>query len=102
MEILGKLTKVDYWRWRFEAKDLEACQLKLDLQKANWEKQQKDLDIANLKHHMAKGFIKDAEEKQVIRKKEFFDFIEALEKKLGFELRNAAIDDYTLEVKKLD
>lgn len=102
MEILGKLTKSQYWSWRFHAKDLEAEQLKLDLQKEKWERQQRELDIANLKHHMAKGFIKDLEEKQVIRKNEFSQFIEALEKKLGFELRNAAIDDYTLEVKKLD
>lgn len=102
MEVLGKLTYKQYWHWRFMAKDLEVEQLKVDLQKAIWEKQQKELDIANLKHHMAKSFIKESEEKQVIKKKEFSDFIDTLEKKLGFQLRNAAIDDYTLEVKKLD
>lgn len=55
-----------------------------------------------LKFLMAKGAVRDLEEKQVNKKKEFSDFIDTLEAKLGFKLRDAAIDDYTLEVKKLD
>lgn len=102
MNIRGKIKRTTYWEWRFYAQEMHNEQLKADLEQKKFDCQEKEIEIAKLKQVLYKGAIKAQHDKALGKKHEFEKFINDLELKLGFSLKNCAIDDNTLEVKELD
>lgn len=102
MNIRGKIKRTTYWEWRFLAQEMHNEQLKFELEQKKFDLIEKEIELVKLKQVLYKGAIKSQQDKSLGKKQEFEKYIKDLEEKLGFSLKNCAIDDTTLEVKELD
>lgn len=102
MNVRGKIKRVQYWEWMYQALSMHNEQIKAELEQKRFEIQEKDLELQKLKQVLYKGQVKLAQERALGKKKEFENYIKDLEDQLGFSLKSCAIDEITLEVKELE
>lgn len=100
-EIIGKLTKEQYWEWRFKIAEMQKCQEKILAAERLGEMMRKDIEIAQLKVALYKNHVEQTRINLSSAKDEYESFKKDLTTIIGFEITDCIIDEITLEVKKI-
>lgn len=100
-KILGKLSKEQYWEWKYLVADSFLANEKIKAKSAHYSLLEKDLEIQKLRCEMYKSVIRAEQDKLQLVKENLETFYNRVEKENGFNMRNSVIDEYSLEVKIL-
>lgn len=100
-EVIGKLTAEQYYKWRFVMEEMVHWDTRIKLSRMHYSHMEKDIEIQRLKASLHKSIIKDHEASSKLKKDEYEAYRQELEKTLGISLDDAAIDDYTFEIKRI-
>lgn len=96
-----KLSPEQYWEWRTTIAEMQTAEKELKLKGAQYEGQQKDLEIVRLKSALFRHTMMSADAAFKQHQEEYKRFKAELEDSLGVSLDNKVIDEVTFEIKEL-
>jgi len=102
-QTVTRLTKEEYWEWRFLISQMWNAENKELARKYQLESLNKEAIICSLKAQVfAAKDIENAKQEKEAMQKAYKDYKIKLENQLGISLNGVTIDDNTLEVKPLN
>ena len=100
-EIIGQLSPEQYYKWRFLMEEMIHWETRIKLSRLHYSHMEKDIEIQKLKAALHKSIIKDHESTSRLKKEEYENYRQELEKTIGLSLEDATIDDYTFEIRRI-
>ena len=97
-EILGTLTKDEYWEMRFHQSHIENKKLKTDVVNLKQQLLMKEILLLQSKVNNMKMDINQSLGEQLIAKKEYEEIRKKISDRIGGDLKGCIIDDVTFEV----
>lgn len=102
MEVIGKLTREEFFYWKASVVNLLYLKESLKTKQLEHTVMARDLEIQRLKFVAFKANV-DAQAAQVTIASDEYESVKQLtEQSIGFSLNDCAIDEITFEIKKLD
>lgn len=95
------LSKEDYWEWRTSVEEVLHGDTKLHARHLNLDLMKRDKDILELKIEIARMKLDEFKKNNDKIKEDYKSFLDAKEAKVGFSIKDCAIDPITLEVTSL-
>lgn len=99
LKVVGKMTELQYWKWRFYLSDIQMKEKMLLAETRQYDILQKDLELARIRAAGFRNGLQIHSDNVVEAKAEYNKLREELAKEIGVEIKDVIIDEVTLEIK---
>jgi hypothetical protein len=101
-EVIGKMSKEQYFEWRFKLAEVEKSKKDKTIFELRLALKEREIEHEKLRLSLMKTNSQHIYQNHDESTKQYEDFLNNLEKETGISIKDCIIDEYTYEIKKLN